>query len=112
MYIIDQNNKTPLHIQLYDEIKKEIISNCKIGDKLDSIRKVASIYNLSKNTVESAYSQLVAEGYIDSIPRSSYIVTDTNLKDFDFEQKQPYLENNNSKEIEENYLYDFYPARL
>ena len=71
MYTINQSSKTPLHIQLFDEIKNDIISNYKIGDKLHSIRKIASLYNLSKNTVESAYSQLVAEGYIDSYPKSA-----------------------------------------
>lgn len=108
MYTIDQSSKTSLHIQLFNEIKNDIISNYKIGDKLHSIRKIASLYDLSKNTVESAYSQLVAEGYIDSYPKSGYIVTDTNYSNFNTENCIEDMK----EEIQENYLYDFYPARL
>ncbi len=108
MYILEQNSKIPLHIQLYEQIKKDIIDNYKVDDKLDSIRKVSSIYNLSKNTVESAYSQLVVEGYIDSIPKSGHIVTDTNFTNFDTGD----IANIQSSEIQEEYLYDFFPARL
>lgn len=80
MYIINQNSKTPLHIQLFDELKNDIISNLNVGDKLPSIRKTASTYNLSKNTVQSSYSQLYAEGYINSYPKSGYFVSDTKYK--------------------------------
>lgn len=108
MYIIEQNSKIPLHIQLYNELKNDIITNLKIGDKLNSIRKTSSIYNLSKNTVESAYTQLVAEGYIDSKPKSSYVVTDTNYQNFNTSN----IEITDTQEERENYKYDFYPARL
>jgi GntR family transcriptional regulator / MocR family aminotransferase len=108
MYLINQNSKIPLHIQLYNELKKDIIKNLNIGDKLPSIRKTSSLYNLSKNTVESAYRQLYAEGYIESIPKSGYIVNDTNYEDF--------TPNNTTNILEEiqiiQYQYDFTPARL
>ena len=76
MYILDAKSKTPLHIQLYQAIKDDIIQNYKVGDKLSSIRKVATLYNLSKNTVESAYSQLYAEGYVESRAKSGYYVSE------------------------------------
>lgn len=106
MYIIDQKSKIPLHIQLYNEIKKDIVENYNSGDKLPSTRKLASIYNLSKNTVKSAYSQLVVEGYIDSYPKSGYIVIDTGNINFIL-NKEKIVE-----KIEKKYLYDFFPARL
>ncbi len=108
MYIIDQNSKIPLHIQLFNELKNDIISNLKIGDKLNSIRKTASLYNLSKNTVETAFSQLVAEGYIDSYPKSGYVVTDTNYHNFNTST----METNTKQEKQKKYLYDFHPAKL
>ena len=74
MYILTPKTKTPLYQQLYRELKKDIINNYSVGQKLPSIRKIASLYNLSKNTVESAYSQLYAEGYIDSRAKSGYRV--------------------------------------
>ena len=76
MYIIDPKSKISLHLQLYQQMKEEIITSLKVGDKLSSIRKVATLYNLSKTTVESAYSQLYAEGYIVSRPKSGYFVSD------------------------------------
>lgn len=106
MYHIDQNSKISLHIQLFEALKQDIIDNYKIEEKLPSIRKVMNIYNLSKNTVESAYSQLVAEGYIDSIPKSGYIVIENNFTNFldTFKDEK--------KEKDEEILYDFFPARL
>lgn len=108
MYIIDQTIKTPLHIQLYEEIKNDIISNLSVGDKIPSIRKTASLYNLSKTTVESAYRQLYAEGYVDSNPKSAYVVIDTYYDNFNI--KEPINKSEKTKEIE--YKYDFFPARL
>jgi len=107
LYILNQEAKTPLHIQLYNEIKNDIVSNFSVGDKLPSIRKIASTYNLSKTTVESAYKQLYAEGYIDSYPKSGYVVIDTYFDNF--HTPKPMLEGTNSK-VE--YRYDFFPARL
>jgi len=108
MYIIDQNSKIPLHIQLYNELKSDIISNLKIGDKINSIRKTSTLYNVSKNTVETAYSQLVAEGFIDSYPKSGYVVTDTNYNNFNTTN----IETTTTIEKQKKYLYDFHPARL
>lgn len=109
MYHIKTNSKTPLHIQLYMELKKDIISNFKIGEKLPSIRKVASTYNLSKNTVENAYSQLVVEGYIDSVAKSGYVVIENGFKDF---SEEFVFKSSSLKESEDEVLYDFFPASL
>jgi len=108
MYLIEQKRKRPLCIQLYEELKKDIIQNYNVGEKIPSIRKIASIYNLSKNTVEKAFSQLVIEGYIDSYPKSGYVVTETNYQDFNNNQKIEVKKN----DIQEEILYDFFTARL
>ena len=110
MYIIEQNSKTPLHIQLYNEIKNDIENNLNIGDKLPSIRKISSLYNLSKTTVGSAYTQLYAEGYIESYPKSGYVVYDTIYKEFTSKNSIIHKNEEDTKEL--NYKYDFAPARL
>lgn len=107
MYHIEQNTKIALRIQLFEAIKQDIIDNYKIDERLPSIRKMMTMYNLSKNTVESAYSQLVAEGYIDSIPKSGYVVIENNFTNFN----NTYIEIQKNKKTEE-FLYDFFPARL
>jgi len=113
MFIIDEKSKTPLYIQLYNEIKNDIIKNYKKGDKLPSTRKISSLYNLSKNTVKNAYSQLEVEGYIDGCPQSAFIVTDTINLSFD---KNPSSDNfnlnKNTTKEPKKYLYDFFPACL
>ena len=107
MYLINQSNKTPLHLQLYAQIKKDIIDNYKVGDKLPSLRKLASVYNLSRTTVESAYAQLVVEGYIESYPKKGYIVEDINASVFKSNIK---IEEVQDKK--ESFLYDFNPVAL
>ena len=108
MYTIDQTSKTPLHIQLYEALKNDIVQNLQVGEKLPSIRKLSSTYNLSKNTVESAFRQLYVEGFIESYPKSGYFVSDTNFKDF-------HTNHANKETVEvtkKRYKYDFFPARL
>jgi len=89
-------------------MKMEIEKNLSAGSKLPSIRKMAQDYKISKNTVESAYSQLFAEGYIESRPQSGYFVSN------DIENYLPLTKTVNQSAIPNTpkLLYDFYPAQL
>ena len=107
MYILDSNSKIPLHKQLYTQLKEDITNNLTVGDKLPSIRKIATTYNISKTTVQNAYSQLYAEGYIDSKDRSGYYVCEV-LFDTTINRSVK-SDVNSSKEV---YRYDFFPAQL
>jgi len=108
VFVLDEKSKTPLHLQLYEALRSEIIDDYQIGDKLPSIRKVATLYNLSKTTVESAYSQLYAEGYIESRAKSGYYVSELYFDHYK-KQKEPTVKETSSKQA---YLYDFFPAQL
>ncbi|MFN2744790.1 PLP-dependent aminotransferase family protein [Bacillus sp. z60-18] len=69
--LLDKTVRTPLYIQLYQYIKKEIEEGgIPPGTVLPSIRYLSRHLHISKNTVESAYQQLTAEGYTESRPRS------------------------------------------
>jgi GntR family transcriptional regulator / MocR family aminotransferase len=73
--ILDSTNGTPLYMQLYTYIKEEIANGyLKKGSKLPSIRALSQHLAISKTTVETAYQQLLAEGYIESKPRVGFIV--------------------------------------
>lgn len=62
--------------ELYNNIKTMILTNQLIaGQKIPSIRKSADIYNLSVTTVQNAYFELCADGYIVSKEKSGYYVT-------------------------------------
>ena len=70
---LDNNSATSLYIQLYERIKEEI-SGGRIGtgEKLPSLRGMASNLGVSVTTVKLAYDQLIAEGYLVSRPQSGY----------------------------------------
>lgn len=108
IYYLNPNIKTPLHLQLFEQLKNDILKNYQINEKLPSLRKLALEYNLSKNTVQTAYSQLVAEGYVDSIPKSGYYVIQTGLVDFHSKFSEQVTTETKKNEI----LFDFFPARL
>ncbi|MBR3148861.1 MAG: PLP-dependent aminotransferase family protein [Eubacterium sp.] len=65
------------YIEVYDYYKNLIVSGqYKKGDKVPSIRESSSILSVSKTTVQSAYFELQADGYIISQPQSGYYVSD------------------------------------
>lgn len=65
------------YITLYNDIKNKIISGeMQSGEKVLSIRKAAAIYNVSITTVQNAYFDLCADGYILAQEKSGYFVSD------------------------------------
>ena len=62
---------------LYKCIKNDILQgNLQAGEKLPSKRSFAKNLGISVITVENAYEQLIAEGYIYSMPKRGFYVTD------------------------------------
>lgn len=75
-YSIDFNSKQCAYMQLYHQLRKDIINSVyKYGDKLPSKRLLADETMTSVITVEHAYGILCDEGYIESKQRSGYFVT-------------------------------------
>ena len=65
----------PLYEQLYEYIKAEITSGSyPYNAKLPSKRQLSVYLQCSQNTVQTAYSQLAAEGYIMAKPKSGYYI--------------------------------------
>lgn len=66
-FSIDTNSSEPLHRQLYNELRAAILGGrLPSGCRLPASRELAQVTGLSRNTVLSAYDQLIAEGYIES----------------------------------------------
>ncbi len=64
-----------LYESLYEYIKEDILSGkLKAGEKLPSKRSLSEHLKISVITVENAYAQLLAEGYIYAIEKSGYYV--------------------------------------
>ena len=75
-----------LYFQIYSQVREEIQQGrMKAGEKLVSKRKLAESLNVSVNTVETAYSQLLSEGFIEARPKSGYYVCQ--MDSFDFGKK-------------------------
>jgi len=66
-FSLDSSAPEALHRQLYEELRRAILSGrLAPGSRLPASREFASVSRISRNTVLTAYSQLLAEGYIES----------------------------------------------
>jgi GntR family transcriptional regulator/MocR family aminotransferase len=73
---INTEIKTPLYTQLYEYIKSEIKSGeIEFDTKLPSKRKLSNHLKISQNTIQSAYNQLIEEGYVVPIERRGFFVS-------------------------------------
>lgn len=101
MNIIFKNEK-PKYIELYEAIIEKINNNLlSSGTKLPSKRDLAIDLNISQNTVINAYNLLLDEGYIYSIEKKGYFVSNQPIC-IKAESKAIPLEFN-----EDDIIYDF-----
>lgn len=65
-----------LYMQVYYYFQKQIADgSLAAGSKMPSLRRCAQELELSRTTIEAAYLQLAADGYIIARPQSGYYVT-------------------------------------
>lgn len=75
MITLPENRAVPLYQALYQQLKRQIQTGAiPCGERLPSKRKLAEQLDVSVNTVDSAYCQLEAEGFIQSFPRRGFFV--------------------------------------
>lgn len=75
-YSFEHKGKDSLYEFLYKSIKEDILSfKLSPEEKLPSKRALAEHLHISTITVENAYNQLMAEGYIYSKPKSGFFVS-------------------------------------
>ena len=77
IFTADKASKKPLYEQLYSYVADEIKNkNIKENERMPSKKALAKYLGISVNTVETAYSILVQEGYLRAVARAgSRIVT-------------------------------------
>lgn len=76
-YSFENIGPEPLYLHLYKCIKNDILDGVlPSGTKLPSKRSFAKNLGISNITVENAYAQLQAEGFIYSIPKKGFYVTE------------------------------------
>lgn len=112
MFILKNTDPTPLYQQLFLQIREKILSGkFPAHFKLPSIRDLSVELGISRNTVDGAFQELCAEGYIYSKARSGYFVSDIELE-LATATTVSYPKQDLHPKLAERYRFDFHPARL
>lgn len=102
----EKKKNTLLYMKIYNYYKDLIINGAMSeGAKLASIRRCAEEFSISRTTVETAYMQLAADGYIISKAQSGFYVSDIGQLKYS-ESKS----NEETKNQKSNIKYDFKSA--
>ena len=69
MLNLDYRDARPIYEQVRDNLRRLMVSGAiQEGEKLPSVRSLASNIAINPNTIQRAYESLEAEGYVYSIP--------------------------------------------
>jgi GntR family transcriptional regulator / MocR family aminotransferase len=107
-FSLDSNGEKPLYQQLYEYIKGEIrTGRMEYNVKLPSKRKLSAYLNISQNTIQTAYDQLIEEGYIVALAKRGFFVSPLdNILDLDLKSVDNYIEDQVSgNELEYDFSY-------
>lgn len=107
-FSLDSDSPISLYEQLYLHIRQAIVDDTlKTGAKLPSKRKLCQFLDVSQTTVELAYAQLLAEGYIESVPRKGFYV---------LPQEELYVHRSDRKiepiPLKKTYDFDLSPSQI
>ena len=90
MVHLDYRDVRPIYSQIADGFRTQITSRIlRSGDKLPSVRELAVELSINPNTIQRAYRQLEAEGWIATVPGKGCFVC--GLKDYSESEKQELL---------------------
>ena len=89
MFELDVQSRRPIYEQLMEKFKQLMINEVlKEHDQLPSVRILAQELTINPNTIQKAYRQLEAEGYIYTIPgKGNFVLPPGELKDSLKEEK-------------------------
>ena len=69
MVHLDYRDARPIYTQIIDGVKEQITTGVLMpGDKLPSVREMASSLAINPNTIQRAYEALERDGYVYSLP--------------------------------------------
>ena len=86
------DNQRPIYVQLLEEFKVKISTGqWTAGEKIDSVRNLASFYEVNPNTVQKALAELEREGLTETRRTAGRFVTENinlilNLEDDSFKK--------------------------
>lgn len=68
MIHLDYRDSRPIYQQVKDNLRRMMVTGVLLpGDKLPSVRALASQLSINPNTIQRAYAELEAEGYVVSV---------------------------------------------
>ena len=75
MLHLDYRDARPIYTQITDGIREQILGGIlREGDKLPSVRDLATQLTINPNTIQRSYRELEMQGWIASIPgKGSYV---------------------------------------
>ena len=103
MISLNYRDSRPIYEQIKDGLKKLIVTGAMApGEKLPSVRALATQLSINPNTIQRAYNELESEGYIYSVPgKGSFASGDTGAEE---RRKQELLEQLRELAAELKYL--------
>ncbi len=83
MINLDYRDVRPIYTQIFDGFRDQIISGIlQPGEKLPSVRELASQLTINPNTIQRAYRQLEAEGWILTVAgKGCFVCGSTDARD-------------------------------
>lgn len=96
---LNYRDARPIYLQIEEGLRKLILTGAiATGDKLPSVRELATQMAINPNTIQRAYRELEAEGFIHTIPgRGSFAAA---LTEVDDSRKEEVLKSFRSSAIE------------
>jgi GntR family transcriptional regulator/MocR family aminotransferase len=110
MLYLDKDGGTPLFEQLYYQIKSEITEGrLQKNAPLKSLRILCKELNVSRNTIDRAYQQLIAEGYVRSSQGMGYFVEDivSDVPDSVIREDYPLILEHHTKKPKVRYDFEY-----
>ncbi|MBE6979763.1 MAG: GntR family transcriptional regulator [Ruminococcaceae bacterium] len=90
MVHLDYRDVRPIYTQIADGFRAQIKAGVLRGeDRLPSVRELAAELSINPNTIQRAYRQLEAEGWIATVPGKGCFVC--GLRDYSESEKQELL---------------------
>lgn len=75
MIYIDRVSTTPIYQQIYQQIQRNILEDkLNAGQILTGCRLLSREIGVGRNTIDNAYAQLAAEGYIEAKKGVGFVV--------------------------------------
>ena len=76
MVHLDYRDVRPIYAQIIDSFKEQITAGIlRTGDRLPSVRELASDLAINPNTIQRSYRSLEAEGWIVTVPGKGCFVS-------------------------------------